>query len=110
MKPISINRKDRGIEVEWENKESSFLSNELLRAHCPCASCLQKRGDTSHQKPLTSGRASLQVIEATAEEETNLVRLWAVGNYAIGALWGDKHDTGIYSFSYLYELASKDNK
>jgi len=33
-----------------------------------------------------------------------------VGNYALGLGWGDQHDTGIYSFDYLYRLGELRNQ
>jgi len=38
-----------------------------------------------------------------------LLRLTPVGNYAVAAVWGDGHDTGIYSWDYLLGLEQRYN-
>ncbi len=45
------------------------------------------------------------VVEATLDQELTLQEIWGVGQYAIGLRWGDGHDSGIYTFEYLRELA-----
>lgn len=95
-----------GLEITWSNGVRSVIPSEVLRTHCPCATCLEKRGNITHQKPLAEKPRSslLRVIKATANEETNLTQIWSIGNYALGLLWEDKHETGIYTFSLLQEL------
>jgi ATP-binding protein involved in chromosome partitioning len=45
------------------------------------------------------------IVENTIEKELELTEIWGVGQYALGMTWGDGHNTGIYPFSYLRELA-----
>ena len=99
-----------GLEITWSDGTSSQLSGRSLRVNCPCASCNERRGDTSHAKPLGGGRASLRVLKSTIDEEINLAEIWAVGNYAIGIRWGDRHDSGIYSYAMLRELSKPTEK
>ena len=95
-----------GVAITWSDGVATELDSATLRKHCPCATCLETRGDRSHSKPLTGGgRSLLKVVSATAEEEANLQELWPVGNYAIGMRWGDGHDTGIYPFALLRKLS-----
>lgn len=94
-----------GIAIRWSTGAESTLPSRLLRERCPCATCLSKRGDSSHDRPLTGGRAMLSVVRATADDELDLRSVWAVGNYALGIQWGDGHDSGIYSYALLSELA-----
>jgi DUF971 family protein len=103
-----------GLSLSFENNDGWVktieLSSETLRKECPCASCQQKRGDTSHAAPLsgkTSRSSLLKVIKSTSEEECNLEKIWLLGNYAVGMKWADGHDSGIYTFSFLTELAEK---
>lgn len=96
----------RGISITWSTGEDVELSSVTLRKNCPCAECLEKRGDTSHSKPLIGRAASLRVLSATAEEETDLRKVWPIGNYAVGIQWGDRHDSGIYSYELLRELSN----
>ena len=104
---LQENSQGHGMKILWSDGDESLLPSKELRKNCPCASCLEQRGDTSHAKPL-SGRASLlKVIDAEEKEETDLQEVWAVGNYAIGMRWADGHDTGIYTFKHLRELSAK---
>lgn len=96
-----------GLEITWSDGNKQFLSSKLLREACPCATCLEARGDVRHQKPLSAARNKLQVIKATVDEALNLKQVSLVGNYAIELLWGDRHNTGIYSFELLRELGDK---
>jgi DUF971 family protein len=102
---ISITFQDLG-----DTQHTLNIPSNILRRECPCASCQQRRGDTSHETPLT-GQAKksslLKVIHASSEEEYNLEKIWLLGNYAIGMKWADGHDSGIYTFPFLKELAEK---
>ncbi len=94
-----------GIAVRWADGSISELSSEILRRRCPCAACREKRGDDSHAKPLTGKKRSLMIVESNLQQELELQQIWGVGQYAIGLRWGDGHDSGIYTFEYLRELA-----
>lgn len=98
---------NEGIELSWPDGTVNTLSSKVLRENCPSAVSLAKRGDTSHDKPLSGKSSLLTVVEASAVEELDLKRIWSVGNYAIGMEWGDGHNTGIYTFDYLRELTTK---
>lgn len=112
----SINRlidesRGRGVSISYSDDSSISIDSTTLRKNCPCASCLEKRGDTSHHNPLqskskptTRTKSLLKVISATSEEETNLEKIWLIGNYALGLKWQDGHDSGIYTFEYLRSL------
>lgn len=107
-KPIEIKRLEgRAMQISWSDGSQNTLSSTKLRQSCPCAQCRENRGEGSHAAPLGSPhkRSLLRVIEASSEEETNLVNIWSIGNYAIGIQWGDGHDSGIYTYAYLHELS-----
>jgi ATP-binding protein involved in chromosome partitioning len=106
--PKEIKRDDtRGILITWNDGSVSKLTSEVLRRGCPCAGCKEKRGDTTHAKPLTGKKRSLAIVENTLDQEIALQRIWGVGQYALGMEWGDGHSTGIYPFTYLREMAGQ---
>ncbi|MEP4077471.1 gamma-butyrobetaine hydroxylase-like domain-containing protein [Haloferula sp.] len=74
-----------------------YLRLESLRTACPCAAC--------QGEPDVTGRVvrPQQQIGARGHE---LLKVEAVGGYALQLYWGDGHSTGIYSFDYLRRLAS----
>ena len=95
-----------GLEVKWSGGEQTFFDSRSLRMNCPCAACLEERGKLNHSRPFSAPQhKGLTVLKASVEQETNLAAVWPVGNYALGLRWGDLHDSGIYSFELLRELA-----
>lgn len=100
-----IQRLENGVALTWADGVRQTIPSEKLRLQCPCAGCREARGDTTHAKPLTGKKSSLKIISASKEEETKLKSLWAVGNYAVGLEWSDGHNSGIYTYEYLRELA-----
>ncbi len=95
-----------GLTISWPDGLQTTLTSDSLRRHCPCASCREKHGGiTGTPSNLSQARSNrLRVIQATADESTDLQSVWAVGNYAIGLRFGDQHDSGIFSFEFLRGL------
>ena len=81
----------KDLEIGWADGHRSLLPHEILRGYCPCAGCQGHSG-------------VIQFVEGGNLELRNLEQ---VGNYALGLGWGDGHDTGIYSWEYLYDLGAK---
>jgi DUF971 family protein len=81
----------RVFEVEWSDGTRSVIPHEILRGYCPCASCQGHAGQ----------------IEYRPGGNLELVEIRRVGNYALGLGWADAHDSGIYSFDYLYKLGQR---
>jgi DUF971 family protein len=107
LRPNEIKRLGyHGIEIEWHDGVVHALTSQVLRGNCPSASSLAKRGDSSHDKPL-SGKSRLAIVSSSKSEELKLEHIWLIGNYALGMRWGDGHDTGIFSFKLLRELGDK---
>ena len=104
--PIEVKRLgDEALKIAWNDGRVDTLPAAVLRAHCPSATSKAKRGDESHEKPLT-GRRALKVVSHSVDEQLRIEQVWAVGNYAIGMRWSDGHDSGIYSYDYLRSLGT----
>ena len=67
-----------------------MLSCEFLRVYSPSA---EVRGHGVGQEVLQVGK-----------ENVNILAIEPVGQYAIKLIFSDGHDTGLYSWDYLYEL------
>lgn len=96
MRPANITyrRRSKTLVLEFGSGGAQFsaeLSAELLRVYSPSA---EVRGHTPEQKRLQTGKKQVAV---TAIEP--------VGNYGIRLLFDDGHDTGIYAWDYLKDLA-----
>ncbi len=112
--PVEIKRlESKGIAITWSDGSRAEIASDTLRRNCPCAGCREMRGDTSHAKPLTTPAQPLKprglaIIDSSLAEQTALKQIWVVGQYALGMTWGDGHNTGIYTFDLLRELAASD--
>ncbi len=82
------------LSVEWDDRHLSRYSVQRLRERCPCASCKVER-------EVKTGRVTLPIFRAGQYEITSIA---PVGNYAIQLVWGDGHNTGIYTYEYLRSL------
>ena len=89
------------IKTLWKDGTKARLSLSDLRKYCPCAVCVDRR-----EKQVTQN--ALHVITSSEAAATDpVLGIVAVGRYAIKVTWEDGHDTGIYTFEYLRELAEE---
>ena len=79
------------IEIDFSDGKSCSLPAEYLRVESPSAEVKGHGGPSS--KKIVSGRRHVKIVAVEP-----------VGHYAIRIVFDDKHDTGIYSWSYLREL------
>ncbi len=96
--------KSRGIAIDWSDGLKSELSNALLRDECPCATCTGAHGTvpqkSDYQNPSNNPFQMYKPRLAMSNVEP-------VGNYAVRIYWNDGHNTGIYTWSFLRELAER---
>jgi DUF971 family protein len=89
---IRLHQQSRLLEIVFDNNMHCQLSCEFLRVYSPSA---EVRGHRAGQEVLQTGK-----------ENVNIDSIEPVGNYAIKLRFSDGHDTGLYSWDYLYDLAS----
>lgn len=87
---IFLHQASRKLELVFDDGTQGSLSCEFLRVYSPSA---EVRGHGSGQELLQHGK-----------EEVNIDHIEAVGNYAVRLIFSDGHDTGLYSWDYLYDL------
>ncbi len=90
---IRLKKAEKILEVEFDNGVRFSYPAELLRVESPSA---EVQGHGPSQKQIVAGRAAVGIME-----------LEPVGNYAIRIKFDDLHDTGIFSWRYLYEIGEK---
>lgn len=90
---IVLHQKSRSLEVAFEDGKRFHLPCEFLRVYSPSA---EVRGHGPGQETLPLGK-----------ENVNIARIEPVGNYAIKLCFDDGHDTGLYSWEWLYHLGSE---
>ncbi|SRR5690606_2161518 len=93
---VVVHQDSRVLELAYEDGRSFRLSFEFLRVHSPSA---EVRG---HGK----GQETLQV----GKRDVGIVSIEPVGHYAIQPRFDDGHVSGIYSWDYLYSLATNHDR
>lgn len=88
---IKLHQSSRLLEIKFDNGTECMLSCEFLRVYSPSA---EVRGHGVGQEVLQVGK-----------EDVNITAIQPVGNYAVKLVFSDDHDTGLYSWDYLYALA-----
>lgn len=87
---VTLHRRSKVLELVYNNRVHA-LNAEFLRVHSPSAEVQQ------HGRP---------VLQA-GKKDVAIIGIEPVGHYALKISFSDGHDTGLYSWSYLYQLASQ---
>ena len=87
---VRLRKAEKLLEVTYDDGSTFALPAELLRVESPSA---EVQGHVPDQKQIVPGRRFVGIMD-----------LEPVGNYAIRIKFDDLHDTGIYSWQYLYHL------
>lgn len=90
---ITVHQQSRVLEVGFADGAVFRLPFELMRVYSPSAE--------------VQGHGPGQEVLQTGKREVELLGLEPVGNYAVQPSFSDGHDTGIYSWDYLYFLGSQ---
>ena len=89
---IKLHTKSRLLELIYSDGECYELSCEYLRVYSPSA---EVKGHGVGQEVLQVGKINVTI---------NAIE--PVGNYALQLVFSDGHNSGIYSWDYLYQLAT----
>ncbi|MXV78735.1 DUF971 domain-containing protein [Candidatus Poribacteria bacterium] len=95
--PTEIRRLSQSLSIEWKNGLRSEIPYRILREKCPCARCSAMKQEKDPFQLLPS---------EDYWKNLHLVGIQPVGRYAVQLQWSDGHKTGIYTFSFLYELST----
>ena len=90
---IRLRREEKILELDFENGVTLSLPAELLRVESPSA---EVQGHSPSQKKTVAGR-----------RHVGIMGIEAVGNYAIRIKFDDMHDTGIFSWDFLYDMGMR---
>ena len=89
---IKLHQLSRKLEIAFNNGTRFELPYEFLRVYSPSA---EVRGHGPGQEVLQLGKKNMGIKSVEP-----------VGSYAVTLTFSDGHDTGIYSWEYLYELGA----
>ena len=90
---IRLKQAEKALEVDFDDGAKFRFPAELLRVESPSA---EVQGHGPGQKTIVAGRSQVGIMGVEP-----------VGNYAIRIKFDDMHDTGIYSWRYLYQLGEE---
>jgi len=90
---IKLHQQSKVLEIAFSDGREFRLPYEFLRVHSPSA---EVRGHGPGQEVLQVGKRDVTIKEVEP-----------IGHYAIRPSFSDGHDTGIYSWEYLYELGER---
>ena len=93
---LRLKKAEKQLEVSFDDGKKFSLPAEYLRVESPSA---EVQGHGPGEKIIVAGRAHVGIME-----------LEPVGNYAVRIKFDDLHDTGIFSWEYLYQLGIEHDK
>ena len=90
---LTVHEASRVLEVAFSDGASFRIPFELMRVYSPSAE--------------VQGHGPGQEVLQTGKRDVTLVNLEPVGNYAVKPTFSDGHDSGIFSWDYLFELGQQ---
>ncbi|MCW5236108.1 DUF971 domain-containing protein [Verminephrobacter eiseniae] len=90
---LTVHQKSRVLEVAFSDGAKFRIPFELLRVYSPSAE--------------VQGHGPDQQVLQTGKRDVTLINLEPVGNYAVKPTFSDGHDSGLFSWDYLYELGQQ---
>ena len=87
---IVLHQKSRLLEISFDNGETFKLPYEYLRVFSPSAE--------------VRGHGKGQEVLQTNKKQVGVENIEMMGNYALKIIYDDGHDTGLYTWDYLFEL------
>lgn len=89
---LTVHKQSRTLEIAFDTGETFLLPFEFLRVYSPSA---EVRGHGAGQEVLQTGK-----------REVLITAIEPVGHYAVQPHFSDGHNTGIYTWDYLYWLGA----
>ena len=87
---LRLKRPEKRLDIDFDDGKRFSLPAEYLRVESPSA---EVQGHAPGEKTVVAERAHVGILD-----------LEPVGNYAVRIKFDDLHDSGLYSWSYLYQL------
>ena len=93
---LTVHSVSRVLEVGFSDGKTFRIPFELMRVYSPSA---EVQGHGPGQETLQTGKREVTVVE-----------IEPVGNYAVKPTFSDGHDTGLFTWEYLYFLGSQEQE
>jgi DUF971 family protein len=89
---LTVHQASRVLEVAFSDGKSFRIPFELMRVYSPSAE--------------VQGHGPGQEVLQTGKRDVGIEDIQSVGHYAVQPRFSDGHDTGIFSWDYLYHLGA----
>lgn len=89
---IKLHRQSAVLELTFDDGTTASMPAEYLRVYSPSAE--------------VRGHSPQQAVLQLDKENVTIHAIEPVGNYALKLVFSDGHNSGFYSWDYLYELAT----
>ena len=93
---LTVHSQSRILEITFSDGATFKLPFELMRVYSPSAE--------------VQGHGPGQEILQTGKREVNVVELEPIGNYAVKPVFSDGHDSGLFTWDYLYRLGAEQSQ
>ncbi len=90
---VTVHQVSRALEITFDDGATWRIPFELMRVYSPSA---EVQGHGPGQEVLQTGKRDVVVTD-----------IEAVGHYAVRPTFSDGHDTGLYTWDYLYRLGAE---
>ena len=90
---LTVHAQSRVLEIGFSDGAAFKIPFELMRVYSPSAE--------------VQGHGPGQEVLQTGKREVGVVELEPIGNYAVKPVFSDGHESGIFSWDYLYFLGSE---
>ena len=93
---LTIHSQSRILEIAFSDGAQFRIPFELMRIYSPSAE--------------VQGHGPGQEILQTGKREVNVVELEPIGNYAVKPVFSDGHESGLFTWDYLYHLGADESQ
>lgn len=89
---LTVHSQSRLLEIAFSDGAHFRIPFELMRIYSPSAE--------------VQGHGPGQEVLQTGKREVNVVELEPIGNYAVKPVFSDGHESGLFTWDYLYHLGA----
>ena len=89
---LTVHSQSRILEIAFSDGAQFKIPFELMRIYSPSAE--------------VQGHGPGQEVLQTGKREVNVVELEPIGNYAVKPVFSDGHESGLFTWDYLYHLGA----
>ena len=89
---LTVNSQSRMLEIAFSDGAAFRIPFELMRIYSPSAE--------------VQGHGPGQEILQTGKREVGIIELEPIGNYAVKPVFSDGHESGLFTWDYLYHLGA----